>query len=490
MAWFTIEDCKIAFNIFCFVYGVGTLGMPANFARSGAYIAVTAMLAMACANAYASVVSVKIMLVAPRSVKNYGDLGEWVAGGWGRAIVLLTQLLVCLLMPCAYLVLGGTLLDDLFPGAFSTTTWICLMALAVTPACLVPLMKEGAGVALVGCLGTLIADVIGIAVLLHGMAGHPTPPAPHLRPKQVLATFGNLGLAYGGGVIIPLLTRQHTQPHRMPRVVCSTVVLISVLFLIIAVLGYSAVGCQISGNLLFTIYPNAETGLSALGFAPNWGSIVIAFMCMQIHCAMAVSVVLSAAFYDIERLVLGMHKQNKGDLEDTSYQATMTPPAIDTDSADVTQQKIRSSNTSFVSLQGVEQDQTKEYEEALKEYEGVNAIRYAILRIVVIVLLVLLSIALKDHFLDLTDFVGASCLTINSVMLPIIFYLKTFWPTVPLYEKVPAILVLVVCFGLGCYVTYTSGQNLFAPVDSSVSFPFCAPEYQNTFYYVRNATSS
>ncbi|KAG2502386.1 hypothetical protein JM16_009674, partial [Phytophthora kernoviae] len=41
----------------------------------------------------------------------------------------------------------------------------------------------------------------------------------------------------------------------------------------------------------------------------------------------------------------------------------------------------------------------------------------------------------------------------------------------------------VVCFCLGCYVTYTSGENLFAPSDDDAAFPFCAPEFENTVYY-------
>ncbi|KAE9004996.1 hypothetical protein PF005_g16816, partial [Phytophthora fragariae] len=39
----TGEDCKSAFNLFCCIYGIGTLGMPGNFARAGPAIAVSAM---------------------------------------------------------------------------------------------------------------------------------------------------------------------------------------------------------------------------------------------------------------------------------------------------------------------------------------------------------------------------------------------------------------------------------------------------------------
>ncbi|GAB9477914.1 Amino acid/auxin permease, partial [Globisporangium polare] len=121
--FFTMEDAKIAFNLFCCVYGIGTLGMPANFSRSGPVLAVIALLFMAFANIYASVVISKVMLTAPKSVKTYSDLGEFCMGKWGRYLVVVSQMGNCLLVPCAFLVLGGTLLDSLFPDAFSTSVW-------------------------------------------------------------------------------------------------------------------------------------------------------------------------------------------------------------------------------------------------------------------------------------------------------------------------------------------------------------------------------
>ncbi|KAK1931479.1 hypothetical protein P3T76_013235 [Phytophthora citrophthora] len=99
-AFFTMEDAKIAFNLFCCVYGVGTLGMPGNFSRAGPVIAIFALIFMAFANVYASVVISKVLLLAPRSVRTYGDLGEWCMGKGGRYMVVVSQMGVCLLVPC------------------------------------------------------------------------------------------------------------------------------------------------------------------------------------------------------------------------------------------------------------------------------------------------------------------------------------------------------------------------------------------------------
>ncbi|KAI9988278.1 hypothetical protein PInf_021676 [Phytophthora infestans] len=408
--------------------------MPGNFSRAGPVIAVIAMAFMAFANTYSSVAICRVMLIAPRSVKTYGDLGEWCMGKTGRYVSVVSQMGNCLLVPCVFLVLGGSLLDGLFPAAFSATTWIILMALACLPVCLVPTLKEGAGAAFAGCIGTLIADVIGVAVVMYGMRGHPSVPSPDINFKQVAGAFGNLALAYGAGIVIPALQRQHSYPTRMPRVVGVTIAFISCCFLVLASTAYSSVGCQISGNLLWSIYPDSESGLTTLGFASNWGMVVLAYLFMQLHITIAFSVILNPAFYIAERILLGMHK------------------ALGKES--------RASKRSFISVADNENVHLGEPDAEAAEYRGANTIKYVILRIVMIIVFAIASVLLQDHFSDLADFVGASCITMNSILLPIVFLLKKKWGSLPMWEKAPALTVVVVCFCLGCYVTYTSGKNL------------------------------
>lgn len=129
----TLEDAKMAFSLFTCMCGIGTLGMPGNFARTGPVLGFAATAFMAFANIYASVSMSKVLLLAPSSVKTFGDLGEWTLGKTGRWLSVLSQMGSCLLIPCVFLVLGGGLLDGLFPGAFSVTSWIILMSLCVFP---------------------------------------------------------------------------------------------------------------------------------------------------------------------------------------------------------------------------------------------------------------------------------------------------------------------------------------------------------------------
>ncbi|RLN48020.1 hypothetical protein BBJ29_009737 [Phytophthora kernoviae] len=478
MPFFTAEDAKTSFNLFCCMYGIGTLGMPGNFSRAGPVIALIAMAFMAFANIYASVKLSQVILLAPKSVKTFGDLGEWCMGKWGRGLSVVSQMGSCLLIPCVFLVLGGSLLDGLFPNAFSATTWIILMALMVLPVCLIPTLKEGAGAAFAGCMGTIIADVIGVAVVMHGMRGHPSVPSPDIKFSQVAGCFGNLALTYGAGIVLPDLQRQHSDPTRMPRVVLVTVSFISCLFLVLASTAYSAVGCQISGNLLFTIYPDSETGLTTLGFKPDWGMVVLAYLFMQLHITIAFSVILNPAFFIAERLVLGMHKKKLTDIETgANYIEALTPALVQSEPR-------RSSKMSYVSVADSEREFKDDSEAEAAEYRGgSNTLKYVALRLIIIVILVVLGVVFQDHFSDFADFVGASCITTNCILLPIVYYLKKEWKLVLVYEKVASIIVLVVCFVLGCYVTYTTGKALFAPSDDQTNFPFCDTEYENEIYY-------
>ncbi|EEY64851.1 Amino Acid/Auxin Permease (AAAP) Family [Phytophthora infestans T30-4] len=420
---FTLEDAKIAFNIFCCICGIGSLGMPSNYARAGWGYATVALLFMAVSNIYATVLLSKVLMVAPSSVKTYGDLGEWVAGKWGRFFVVVSHMGVCLLAPCAFLVLGGTLSTCSVPIRSDKPCGIIFMAAMVITVALIPTLKESA------CIGA----------------------APR---------FVTLSLAYAAAIVIPDLQRQHSQPERMPRVIVVSLGLASAFFLAIAIIGYVAGGCQLSGNLLFSIVNTSDPySTTTLGFTANRGAVVMSYLFMQLHLSIAFSTILHPAFYMAERLVLGMHK------DDT----------LPTDSEE----------------REIEIEEKMSYLDDLSEYKGsVNVVRYVLVRIALIAILAVASILLKDHFLDLVDFTGATAITVCSLILPLIFYAKVFWRKIPMGEKAICITISTICGIVGCYVMIYAGKKLFNPDDDGATFPYCSTEYQDEPYYIRNSTVS
>ncbi|OQS02023.1 Amino Acid/Auxin Permease (AAAP) Family [Thraustotheca clavata] len=460
MPFLTIEDLKCCFSLFCCVCGVGSLGLAGNYASAGYAWATVAFFFMAGANTYATWCLTKVLLVAPKTIFTLGDVGDWCMGKVGRYVATIAQCLLCTLMPIVFLVLGSSLLVVLFPDSFGQITWIVLMAITLLPVCLIPTMKEGSGMAAAGCLGTIVADAIALALLISNMKDQNptgiTPPSPDLTFKGVTTVFGNLALAYGACIIVPSLHHEHSEPERMPRMILFALTVISVFFFLVSILGVFSTGCQTPGNLLFAV------SSTTLGFTASRGWVILAFLFMQLHVTIAFSVIFFPVFQILERLLLGLHKIQEPQID-------IETPALDS----------------------VGNLSKEKHPEPLDDYAAPGAYtKVSILRIAMIAVCVVVAVIWKDHLSALMDFVGASTSSICNMILPILFYLKTFWPTVGLPEKIMGIVFVAVSCFLAVYVSIQTGKALFTPssVESNAVFPYCAEKFQmvvftNTSHY-------
>ncbi|KDO26068.1 hypothetical protein SPRG_08722 [Saprolegnia parasitica CBS 223.65] len=450
----TLEDVKTGFSLFCVVCGIGTLSMPANYARAGYVWATLATIFMAAINIYASVCISKLMLIAPKHVKTLGDVGGWVYGTPGRIVMTIAHVLACTMSPIMFLILGGQIMTVLFPHTFSDVTWIIFMAISMLPVCLVPTVKESASQAAAGCLGVLLADGIAIYLLLDNIhvPNGVSPPTPEIDLAAVTTAFGSLSLAYAAGTIVPTLQREHSQPERMPRVIVVTLVLVSLFFLLVAVLGDYKVGCQIPGNLLFAI---SDT---KLGFEADRGGIVMSYIFMLLHIVIAFGLVLFPTLFMAERYCLGMHKEEEATYSD----------AIDLETPKETT------------------DEDRHYDPMVAYAKPGAYVKAAFVRTVIVTICVVIAIVFKDKFSDLLDFVGASCTALCCIILPMAFYLKKFYTTLSLTEKAFGVVSILVTIVLAIYVTITTGITLFSPTDTNIAFPFCAPTYQHVVFTNRS----
>ncbi|KAF0701369.1 Aste57867_8150 [Aphanomyces stellatus] len=468
--YLTSEDLKMSFSLFCCVYGVGTLGMPGNFARAGFAWASVALVYMALVNIYATVCISKVLLVAPPRVRTFADLGDFCIGPLGRWLILVTQMLTCVLVPIAFLVLGGIMLTTLYPSTYDMTTWTIIMGVVLLPVCLIPTLKEGAFVAAAGSVATIVADVIALYLLVDNMTPIPTglhPPDPKVTFKSVATIFGNVALAYGAGIVIPALQRQHSQPERMPRVIVVTLTLISLLFLTAAITGASVVGCQVPGNLLFAVAG------SSLGFTASRGGVVLAFLAMQLHVTIAFGVIMMPGFYILERFLLGLHKQSLPHDQLTDEEAACHDDFGELDTPRATAAEV---------TMAFKHPRSDHHNADIRAYRQPGAYtKAAALRIVILAGCVAIACAWEDRLLDLLDFTGASCIALSCMVLPIVFYLRHFGAVVSWFERLWAYTAIFVSLFLAVYVSVVSAQPLFTPHPTppvtwdSVKFPFCPP---------------
>ncbi|OQR83438.1 Amino Acid/Auxin Permease (AAAP) Family [Achlya hypogyna] len=469
-SFLTGEDLKMCFSLFCCVYGIGTLGMPGNYARAGYAWATIALVLMAAINVYASWCMSKVMMVAPPNVLTFGDLGEWSMGCFGRYAANISQMLVCVMVPIMFLVLGGSILTILFPYSFADSTWIIIMGVTLLPVCLIPTLKEGAGAAAAGALGTVMADAIAVGVLVYNVGSANdglSAPTPDLSFKQVSTVFGNLALAYGAGIVIPTLQREHSDPSRMPRIIVVTLVIVSTFFLIVAVTGVYEVGCQIPGNLLFAI---AGT---KLGFVADRGAVALAMLFMQLHISVAFAVVMFPAFYIAERIFLGMHK--------TKIDRNLRMDAKPLDGSNHLE------GTDAV-LEEDRRDVEYPHHEAAAEYASTGAyVKAMVVRTIMVVIAVAVAVAWKDKFGELLDFVGASSTATSCMILPLAFYLKTFWRTLSGTEKAAAMFCLIVSVFFAIYVSIVTGETLFGKdAPAGPNFPYCKADFRDIVYTNRS----
>ncbi|CAK4158610.1 unnamed protein product [Aphanomyces euteiches] len=468
----TLEDLKVAFSIFCCVCGVGTLSLPKNYASAGFGWASAALVYMALINTYATVCISKLFLVAPKRVRTFADLGEFCMGSFGRWAILITQMLDCILVPIVLLVLGGSIGVIIFPGTYGETTWIIMTGLSLLPICLIPTLKEGAMAAAAGALGTILASIIALYLLVDNMAPIPKGvgiPSPDVGFKQVASVFGSLALAYGAGIVIPALQREHSEPTRMPKVIIVSMVIITIFFLAVSVVGVSVLGCQVPGNLIFSI---AGTP-TVLGFTANRGGVILSSLFMFLHVAVAFAVIMNPAYYTLERLILGLHKHIDTNVEvEGGFQSVTTPNNDGT-------------KMSTMTLADEDHDLDSKTYQAPGVYPKV-----ATLRVIVVAACIAIACVWKNHLSDLLDFAGACCVSVCCMILPMMFYIKHFWSSISKIEIVWAITSIVVCACLAVYETYQNGKPLFNPQPSapatwdSIKFAYCpaGSSYQRMVY--------
>lgn len=440
------HDFSAAISFTCAVMGIGSLGMGRAFGRAGAWPACIQLLLMYLFNTFAAVALSITMRQSPRHVQTFGDLGEYVAGPFGRYFTVSMQFGTCLLVPIAFLVLGGSmilpnLLQEVWPDA-SPNVMIPLMAITLLPFALVRTLKEGTFAAVLGSLGAAVGVLISVSdSMVHSPYFINT--APRASASVILSVFGTMAMSYGGSVIIPAIQREHPQPERMPTIIVAVFTTITICYWLIGIEGVHQYGCVAPQNLLLSM--------------SNRVSEILAMSFFLVHITLAYAVYLNPAVFLFERMALGLHSEIQADDSELGkISVSSQHPRVESISVDATM-FLGKENETPIDNKFVE----------LVPFTPHQRMKSYILRTTVVSIQVFIAMLAQNSFDDIADFVGATCIAWGGIVIPCFIYWKMFSKSMSQPMKIIVLFIVSISIGVGFYSSYLSFKEI---VDQSSQF--------------------
>lgn len=349
-----------------------------------------------------------------------------------------------------------------------------------------------------GTLGAVVGDFVAVYDSYHHSPFYlDTRPYAHLN--TILSVFGSMALAFGGSVVIPTIQRDLVHPERMPTIILVVLVLVVLAYFVIGTLGYVQYGCVAPQNLLLSMTGKGNERLAMIAFL--------------IHILLAYAVYINPFLFLLEQKVFGWHEQVAPDqhlptVVARKYQSLETPkvtvlakkgerlsrttPRVCGD-AEVTNESpeeqvggdsgLTSRTTPRVcmdlgQLPGVGQSppnfvSSQKTLESIKDWTLTRRVRSVVLRTTVVTVQVFVAMILQENFEHISDFAGASCLTISGIILPLWIYLRIFPQSISQSAKRGIYLVMVTAAILGIYTSVIYLQKI---MDTPFHLDFLNPK--------------
>ncbi|KAJ3104819.1 hypothetical protein HK100_003999 [Physocladia obscura] len=284
---------EAVYHVICLIAGSGVLQLPYALNQSG-WAGIGLIVFAAFANNYSGKLLVKCLYAngdsneSSRRLKGFSHIGYEAFGERGRILVEGFTSAMLIGVPIVYLILSGMNLELIF-GIYSKQTWIILSAvLVMIPFLLFKTLKEIAIFSAFGVFATFI--VIGTVVFysIHDLplnAGKVTHK--FFDGSQVASALGSISFSYAGNYIYPEVEGSMADPKKFHVVLSISMVVISVMYLITAILGYAAYGNLTDSPIL----NNLPKGTIA-----NFSIFVI-----TAHVLLAIPVVVTTFSLEMER---------------------------------------------------------------------------------------------------------------------------------------------------------------------------------------------
>ncbi|KAI9348790.1 transmembrane amino acid transporter protein-domain-containing protein [Zopfochytrium polystomum] len=228
---------EAVYHVICVVAGSGILQLPFALNQSG-WVGVAIIVFAAFANSYSGLLLVKCLYSqGNKRLKGFAHIGQVAFGERGRIFVEGFSNTMLLGVPIVYLILSGMNLAQLV-GVFSIRVWIAVStAIVAFPFLYYRSLKEIAFFSAFGVFATVVVILTVVVYSVADLSDRSSAPT-HNFP----AALGSISFSYAGNFVYPEVEASMKDPQKFPRVLAISMSVISLMYIITAVVGYAAYG--------------------------------------------------------------------------------------------------------------------------------------------------------------------------------------------------------------------------------------------------------
>ncbi|KAJ3294365.1 hypothetical protein HDU79_011137 [Rhizoclosmatium sp. JEL0117] len=298
------------YHIICVIAGSGVLQLPYALNQSG-WIGVGLIVFSAFSNQYAGGLLIKCLYAnsrgsSGRRLTGFSAVGYEAYGKPGKILVELFTDAMLLGVPIVYFILTGMNLEFLF-GTFSMKVWMVLSAfLIMIPFLMYKTLKEIAIFSAFGVFATLV--VIGTVIVssIHDMPiNYDKVTHKFIDFRQFASALGSISFSYSGNFIYPEVEASMAEPKKFRMVLSLSMVIISAMYLVTAIVGYAAYGNLTDSPILNNLPP---------GIIANSAVFLI-----TAHILFAIPVLVTSFSLEVERRLDLAALSNSNIVVETKY---------------------------------------------------------------------------------------------------------------------------------------------------------------------------
>ncbi|KAG0253640.1 hypothetical protein BG011_006253 [Mortierella polycephala] len=246
-----VSTFKTVASLVCVVGGTGTLGMPRAVAQAGWLGLLMILLALFMSAFTGRILIESLYLKAERRRTSFQEIAKDAFGLFGHHFAFGTVAINLFGCAVLYIILSATLIETMvqvylanntplyfYIGACTFFVWACLIFTKT--------MKEVALLSILGVLATIIVVCISIGISVQKALDHAALTST-LHHKLVDWTrlpisLATISFAYGGNAVYPHVEQSMKHPHMWSTALWIALSFCFVMYLSIAIAGYTAFG--------------------------------------------------------------------------------------------------------------------------------------------------------------------------------------------------------------------------------------------------------